>query len=68
MKRLMTIAAVAAALFAAGEEEYISPVTGKPVPRQLKELRDLPVRFTRVIDIEEGMHAIAARMQEIANG
>ncbi|MCR4950518.1 MAG: threonine synthase [Solobacterium sp.] len=48
--------------------DTLEQVTGKPVPRQLKELRDLPVRFTRVIDIEEGMHAIAARMQEIANG
>ena len=36
MKRLMMIAAAAAVLCAAGDEEYISPVTGKPVPKDGK--------------------------------
>ena len=50
MKRLMTIAAVAAALFAAGEEEYISPVTGKPVPKDGKyTVEQIKARDERVL-------------------
>ena len=50
MKRLMMIAAVAAALFAAGEEEYISPVTGKPVPKDGKyTVEQIKARDERVL-------------------
>ena len=50
MKRLMMIAAVAAALFAAGEEEYISVVTGKPVPKDGKfTVEQIKARDERVL-------------------
>ena len=39
--------------------------TGMPVPENLASLREKPVRFTRVIDISEGMHVIAERMRQI---
>ena len=50
MKRLMMIAAVAAALCAAGEEEYISVVTGKPVPKDGKyTVEQIKARDERVL-------------------
>jgi hypothetical protein len=50
MKRLMMITAVAAALCAAGEEEYISVVTGKPVPKDGKyTVEQIKAREERVL-------------------
>lgn len=37
------------------------------VPKGLEELKDLPIRFTRVIDKEDGLHVIAQRMKELSN-
>ena len=48
--------------------DRLEELSGMPVPSQLKELRDLPVRFRRVIETSDGMHVIAERMKEIANG
>ncbi len=46
--------------------DKLHEATGTPVPENLASLREKPVRFTRVIDISEGMHVIAARMRQIA--
>ncbi len=50
MKRLVLIAAVAAAACAAGDEEYISVVTGKPVPKDGKyTVEQIKARDERVM-------------------
>jgi hypothetical protein len=50
MKRLVLIAAVAAAACAAGDEEYISVVTGKPVPKDGKyTVEQIKARDERVL-------------------
>lgn len=48
--------------FAAMRE--LAALSGMPVPKALAELPQLPVRFSRVIRPEEGLAAIAARMEE----
>lgn len=47
--------------------EELSRITSTPIPENLASLKAKPVRFTRVIDIKDGMHVIAARMKEIGN-
>ncbi len=50
MKRLVLVAAIAAAACAAGEEEYISVVTGKPVPKDGKyTVEQIKARDERVM-------------------
>ena len=41
--------------------------TGVKVPENLRTLREKKIRFSRVIDIDEGMHVIAERMRELGN-
>ena len=47
--------------------ERLHEVTGVKIPSNLAELKDLPVRFNRSIEIRDGMHVIAERMKEIGN-
>lgn len=47
--------------------DRLHEVTGVRVPANLAVLKDLPVRFTRSIEISDGMHVIAQRMKEIGN-
>lgn len=37
------------------------------VPKGLEELKDLPIRFTRTINKEDGLQVIAERMKELSN-
>ena len=41
--------------------------TQTSIPSNLACLKDLPVRFTRSIEKEDGMKVIAERMKEIGN-
>lgn len=45
----------------------LSALSGMPVPQGLAELPGLPVRFRRVIRLEEGLSAIAERMEELSH-
>ena len=45
--------------------EHLHEVTGTAVPPNLASLKDMPIRFTRVIDREDGIHVIAKRMEEL---
>lgn len=45
----------------------LQEISGMKIPAGLAELKELPVRFTRSIEIGEGMHVIAERMKEIAH-
>ena len=47
--------------------DRLHELTGVPVPKNLASLREMPVRFTRSIEIADGMHVIAKRMEEIGN-
>lgn len=41
-------------------------VTNVPIPKNLSSLKEMPIRFTKSIHIEDGMHVIAKRMEEIS--
>ncbi len=45
----------------------LSALTGKAVPKQLSELKDLPVRFREVTEPEEGIQRIRTVLEEAAN-
>ncbi len=45
--------------------EKLHELSGMPVPKGLAELKELPLRFHEVIDIEDGMKTIAKRMEEL---
>ncbi len=47
--------------------ELLHEVTGVKIPENLANLKDLPIRFTRVIEKEDGMHVIRERMEELSN-
>jgi threonine synthase len=47
--------------------DRLAEVSGMKVPAGLLELKSLPVRFQRSIEIKDGMHVIAERMKEIAH-
>ena len=47
--------------------ERLHEVTHVSIPKNLACLKDMDVRFTRSINIEDGMHVIAQRMEEIGN-
>ncbi|MBR4163035.1 MAG: threonine synthase [Solobacterium sp.] len=47
--------------------EQLHTVTGVEIPKNLSGLKDMPVRFTRSIEKEDGMHVIAQRMRELGH-
>ena len=47
--------------------DRLHEITGVKVPSNLSELKNLPVRFNRSIEIKDGMHVIAERMKEIGD-
>lgn len=47
--------------------ERLQQLSGVKVPPSLAALKDMPVRFTRSIEISDGMQVIAERMKEIGN-
>ena len=47
--------------------EQLHETTQVKVPENLAGLKNKPIRFTRSIEKEDGMHVIAARMEEISN-
>ena len=47
--------------------ERLNRLSGLKVPESLSSLKEKPVRFTRSIKKEEGMHVIAERMKEISH-
>ncbi len=44
----------------------LNEVTNVPIPKNLSCLKEMPIRFTKSINIEDGMHVIAKRMEEIS--
>jgi len=51
--------------FAAMEE--LQKISDMKIPAGLAELKQLPVRFKKSIEVKDGMHVIAQRMKEIAH-
>lgn len=47
--------------------QKLEKLTGLKIPEALFSLKDRPVRFTRTIEKEEGMHVIAERMREVGH-
>ena len=47
--------------------ERLHALSGVKIPPSLAALKDMDVRFTRSIEIEDGMQVIADRMKEIGN-
>ncbi len=47
--------------------DRLHELTGEPVPVNLASLRNKPVRFSRSIEIKDGMHVIATRMEEVGH-
>ena len=47
--------------------ERLQEASGMTIPAGLAELKQLPVRFERSIEIQDGMHVIAERMKEISH-
>ncbi len=47
--------------------EKLHEVTGVKIPENLANLKNMPVRFTRSIEKEDGMHVIAERMKELGH-
>lgn len=47
--------------------EKLYSYTNVPIPQNLSQLKDMPIRFTRSIEIKDGMKVIAQRMQEISH-
>jgi threonine synthase len=47
--------------------QKLHDLTNVEIPENLAGLYDLPVRFTRSINIEDGMKAIAAKMEELSH-
>ena len=45
--------------------EKLSDLSGCKIPQSLSELKDLPIRFDKAIEIDEGMDAIKNRLKEI---
>lgn len=67
MKQLLAFAVVAIAFCAAGEEEYISPITGKPVPTDGKfTLEQYKERDERVLKKTGGFIDIEAKGVSVA--
>lgn len=48
--------------------DKLHALTNVSVPANLANLKNMPVRFTRSIEKEDGMHVIAERMKEISHG
>ena len=67
MKKLLAFAVVAVAFCAAGEEEYISPITGKPVPTDGKfTIEQYKERDERVLKKTGGFIDIEAKGVSVA--
>jgi len=67
MKKLLAFAVVAVAFCAAGEEEYISPITGKPVPTDGKfTIEQYKERDERVLKKTGGFIDVEARGVSVA--
>ena len=67
MKQLLAFAVVAIAFCAAGEEEYISPITGKPMPKDSKyTLEQIKERDERVLKKTGGFVEIEAKGTSVA--
>ena len=47
--------------------DQLAALTGVKVPANLSELRSLEIRFTRSIEKEDGLKAIAERMKGLSN-
>ena len=47
--------------------EVLHELTSVPVPANLRNLKTQPVRFTRSIEIRDGMHVIAERMRSLSH-
>lgn len=47
--------------------ERLNTLSGLKVPASLSSLKEKPVRFTRSINKEDGMHVIAERMREVSH-
>jgi len=47
--------------------KVLAEKTNLAIPQGLKELTDLPVRFTEVIDKKDGIARIAKRMEELSH-
>ena len=47
--------------------DQLYQLTGEPIPYSLSTLKDKPVRFTRVIEIKDGIQTIADKMKELGN-
>lgn len=47
--------------------ERLHALSGVKIPPSLAALKDMDVRFTRSIEIEDGMQVIADRMKEVGN-
>lgn len=47
--------------------EHLSKLSNMNIPKGLKDLKEKEIRFTRSIEIKDGMHVIASRMKELAN-
>ena len=67
MKKLLAFAVVAVAFCAAGEEEYISPITGKPIPKDSKyTLEQIKERDERALKKTGGFVDVEARGVSVA--
>jgi threonine synthase len=47
--------------------DALEKLSGVKVPANLAELKNLEVRFTRSIEKEDGLHAIAERMKGLSD-
>ena len=45
--------------------EHLAKLSEMNIPEGLKGLKDKDIRFTRSIEIKDGMHVIANRMKEL---
>ena len=67
MKQLLAFAVVAIAFCAAGEEEYISPITGKPVPKDSKyTIEQIKERDERVLKKTGGFVDVESKGVSVA--
>lgn len=48
--------------------DELARISSMPVPENLSSLRTMPVRFSRSIEKEDGLHVIAQRMRELSDG
>lgn len=47
--------------------DALHALSNMPIPQGLAELKNLPIRFNRSIEVDDGMHVIAQRMKEISH-